>query len=840
MSVSQYTEIDTPSKRNLPIGFWFNTFISYAIMTVYWAVSVLSFGHQFLVDNILYVAGSFVALLLYVSGLIRFRWTIYAWLRTMLSGRAVIITPAVVYLVLLMLQSGLYLIKSKQPEFIPSDSLFNYIFHAVLVCVFLFNWLVLTRLNDAILLQLVKRRNFITKSGLMDVGLMSLGFWLMVALAESNYDTYHRALYYLVFLFLLFPSLKIVISESLIRHIRIFLAEVGDRIIAAPKPQVAITVGNPYEYEEAIIKIVQEASIEEAHQALEVIRNVPLVDKFEALQAVAEKVRPELIEDLQATLAHLREKLLSLAAIDNKYDFLERSQDLQELRALIRLQINQGDINVVIKALNDTRKDVKKSAILVAGYLGDSNFIPLVINQLDDPQLCMYARHSLIYMNLKALKYIEVEFFKRKNNPFFTYNLLGALSGIEGDRAEEFLLSNIYEPNITIQLFTLRVIIKKGIRIPEKHLPQVKAISESLIGSYIFLQNILNQINPNKSNLTVLVRALEEERDECYELLQSILKTIYNPYLVDKIFSLLGSDDFFKKYFGLNYLEIHFSQDLRNKLRHIFSFHNGRYDFSKVREEFLGEYLNRKYQMDEEILLDIMQRDYNKISNWSKACALMSLVKIKPNELWDEIASEFFSSNQLLNELASMVIYRHFVDEYILLSNRLDKVTAAKVEFMVQHNLMSLNEQKAFSHTLLKFNKVYFLHKLAVLRNYSPREINVLEKLFEVKAFEDDADNFFIPYHQLTGYWIIESGSFQLSTDTSRYSSFERGDILDFTKFNSYEKGSVHFKKSGIVRYFAIDELAFINVTSDLADKNYHISTIQPLANQAISMSETV
>src|SRR5690606_12332107 len=136
----------------------------------------------------------------------------------------------------------------------------------------------------------------------------------------------------------------------------------------------------------------------------------------------------------------------------NKYDFLERSQDLQELRALIRLQINQGDINVVIKALNDTRKDVKKSAILVAGYLGDSNFIPLVINQLDDPQLCMYARHSLIYMNLKALKYIEVEFFKRKNNPFFTYNLLGALSGIEGERAEEFLLSNIYEPNITIQL----------------------------------------------------------------------------------------------------------------------------------------------------------------------------------------------------------------------------------------------------------------------------------------------------------------------------------------------------------------------------------------------------
>ncbi|MDN4167029.1 hypothetical protein QWY31_16075 [Cytophagales bacterium LB-30] len=838
--MSQYTEIDTPSKRNLPIGFWFNTFISYAIISVYWAVNALSFGHQFMVDNIVYVAGAFCVLMLYSGLLIQFRWRLYAWLRTLLSGRAVIIAPAIVYLIVLMLQAGLYLIKSKQPEFIPSDSLFNYIFHGVLVSIFLFNWLVLSRLNDAILLQIVKRRNFITKSGLMDVGIMSLVFWLVVAFAESHYDTYQQSLYYLVFLFLLFPSLKIVISESLIRHIRIYLAEVGDRIIAQPKPSVTITIGNPYEYEEAIIKIVQEGKLEEARQALEVIRNVPLVDKYEALKGIVDYVKPELKEEVELTLAHLKEKLDALAAIENRYDFLERSQDIQELRALIRLQINQGDINVVIKALNDTRKDVKKSAILVAGYLGDSNFIPLVISQLDDPQLCMYARHSLIYMNLKALKYIEVEFFKRKNNPFFTYNLLGALSGIEGERAEEFLLSNIYEPNITIQLFTLKVIIKKGIRVPEKHMPQVKAISENLIGSYIFLQNILNQINPNTPNLNVLIGALEEEKNECYELLQSILKTIYNPYLVDNIFSLLGSDDFFKKYFGLNYLEIHFSQDLRNKLRHIFAFHNGRYDFSKVREEFLGEYLNRKYGLDEEILLDVMQRDYNKISNWSKACALMSLVKIRPSELWDEIASEFFSGNQLLNELASMVIYRHFVDEYILLSNRLDKATAAKVEFMVQQNLMSVNEQKAFSHTLLKFNKVYFLHKLAVLRNYSPREINVLEKLFEVKTFESEAENFFLPNHQLTGFWIIESGSFQLSTDTIRYSSFERGDILDFTKFNSYEKGSVHFKKSGIVRYFAIDELAFINVTADLADKDYHITTIQPQANQAIIMSATV
>jgi len=820
------------SKLNsLPYGVRLNSTISYLLVLTYWAMVALSFDHGVLVDFPLaspigFMGFAFVGVILLAT-----RWKIYSWIRTHMVARAIITTPLIVYFLLLLFHAFILFIKSRQEGLIEPFSVFNLAFHFFSVAVFLFTWLVIGRLNDAILLQSARGKSFIAKNGILDLSISSLAYWLMIIVLILNPETYHNSLLFILPTFAFFIIALVFINENLIRQVKIFVTRQGE--IVEEERTVEENqdfTNNPYYFEshltEAVLGDKEQRSI-----ALFLIRNVPLVDKVEELRVLIEwaddKDQKSEIAEVVKYLDKVKEQVNQ---IENRYEFLERSQDIQLLRALIRTQIEKKDINVIIKALNDTRKDIRKSAILVAGYLGDTNFIPQIIQAMDDPFLCIYARYAMVKMNERGLKYLEVEFYKRRSNAFFTMNIISTVTELDHERAETFLLENLYEPNQNIQLFAVKKIIQRGIKVPEKHTLQVRLIIENLIANYIFIQNICSQIKPSQSQLRLLLNALEEEKKEYFVLLQDLLKCIYNPFLVSKIFSLLISDDFFSKYFGLNFLELHFAPDLKNKLRHIFPYPDGSYNFSDVRDEFLSEHLNKVYKSEEEMLMDVMKRGYNKISQWSKASAMITFVKAKPTEVNEEFTAEFFSSNELLSEISAMVIYRHFIDEYLLLSFRVEKSEASRLEYLVKGNLLPVNEQRWYSDNLLKYNKIFFLSNLSALQGYSNRELVVWERLFEVRVLDEESDNIFIPFVELSGYWIIESGEMQVSMNRADYIDFEKGDIINMSIFDFSQVGTIHIKKKGPLRYLLIDELAFINLVSEKNRIQSSIKTIQPTA----------
>lgn len=815
----------------LPFGVRLDSTVSYLLATSYWALLVLSFGHKVVTEYPLAAIWGFAGFAALAIFFLAFRWKIYAWLRTILSARVIITAPVVVYLFLLLGHAALLFLKSRQESLVETFSIFNLIFHGLSMLLFSFTWMVVGRLNDAILLQSAKGKSFVAKNGTLDLAVASLAYWGVISVVMLNSESYQHSLFFILPTFAFFIISLVFINENLIRQVKIYVTRLGDALEEEkPLYNQQKFSDNPYYFESHLTEMLL-GDNEKRKAALFLIRNVPLVDKVEELRVLIEWAdNEEQKDDIAQVVRYLDSVKDELSQIENRYEFLERSQDIQLLRALIRIQIEKSDINVVIKALNDTRKEIRKSAILVAGYLGDTNFIPQIIQSLDDPYLCVYARHALVKMNEKGLKYLEVEFYKRRNNAFFTMNVISTVADLNNESSERFLLDNLYEPNQNIQLFVVKKIIERQIRIPDKHVLQVKLIVENLIANYIFIQNVCMQIKPNQLHMKPLLNALKEEKEEYFNLLQNILKRIYNPFLVDKIFSMLGSEDFFSKYFGLNFLELHFSPDLKNKLRHVFAYPDGSYDFSKVRDEFMSERLNMVYRSDEEMVMDIMKRGYNKISLWSKASAMITFVKTKPNEVNEEFTAEFFSSNELLREISAMVIYRHFIDEYLLLSFRLEKPEASRLEYLIKDNLLPVAEQSWNNDNLLKYNKIFFLSNLDVLKGYSNRELVVWEKLFEVRVLERDTDNIFVPFIELSGYWIIESGKMQISIDRRAYVEFEKGDIINMSIFDFSQIGSIHIKKNGPLRYLLIDELAFINLVPEKNRIQSSIKTIQPTA----------
>lgn len=571
---------------------------------------------------------------------------------------------------------------------------------------------------------------------------------------------------------------------------------------------------NPYRFEKNIKENLIKADSKQRVYILNTLKQIVAIDMLPVLIEFQENYDTEVESavELQKTIENLQKTKNNVLAIQNTYEFVEQANDTTIIKGLIRLQLQLKDKNLVIKLLNDNRNSIKSSACIVAGYFDDINFISILISHLQNPSLSMWSQFALKNIGIKAVKYLDIEFTKRKSSLFFVEACFEVLSDIDDTYAHNILFKSLNEVNKNINLIASKKIIEK---IKNPSIDKRKyfgSIFDDLIITQITNSFLINEIENKNETFYQLRKALENENKNNIALIKSLIKLYYDENVIETLFSYYGTNNLYEHAFCNHLIDEHFKDNLSalNKIKALFSPKDSNL-IENLEEEFPYVEFRKKYSDEESLIWSILKLDYDRINNWTRACAINTLQYLYSEDIPFDLAAEFINKDKLLKETAAICIYRNIPEFYTIFLKRLPKAEATKLDFVVRSNVDYFTNKLLREDNLLLYNKIQFLLSLPYFKELSINELNTFEPFFKVKVLNEGSHTISRDDENLSGYWIVENGDATYSDNGINFKHYSKRDIFQVMP-NLNESGKVFFKIKKPTRFLIIDKIVLLNI----------------------------
>ena len=149
-----------------------------------------------------------------------------------------------------------------------------------------------------------------------------------------------------------------------------------------------------------------------------------------------------------------------------------------------------------------------------------------------------------------------------------------------------------------------------------------------------------------------LERALKEENELNHEMLFLLLSLMYDARSIEKVKDNIQNGSTESLGYALELLDIFVSEEIKTLLFPLF-------DDKPVSEKLrqLQVYFPRAKYNKVEVLIHIMNRDYNTLTRWTKACAVEAYGNLENPELNYDLISNLFNPDRLIRETAARVIF---------------------------------------------------------------------------------------------------------------------------------------------------------------------------------------
>jgi hypothetical protein len=571
---------------------------------------------------------------------------------------------------------------------------------------------------------------------------------------------------------------------------------------------------NPYSFFQNIKDFLSKQTKQNKIHSLNIIKSFSLIDKIDQLKDLrsAEK-DAELISHFNELIKHLEKLAHEVEKIEHPYEFVEQSSDILLIKALARKQIKDCDQNLLLKLLNDNRPPVAKAACIVAGHFNDINYISILINHLENPLTNIYAQFALKNIGEKVVKFLEIEFSKRKTNVFFVESCFDILSAIPNPTAHNLLFLSLNEQDNSIVKIAAKKIINCYENASEDRRLYFSNLFDDLIINVLSNHFMILEISKLNETFYILKRAFRDENIENVYLIENVMKLYYDQNVVDKLFELYNEEKVENHLLAYNLIDLLITDNLNvaNKLKALFSPSD-----SRIKEFILEEYpffeFDKSFSNEEDLIWHILNKDYDEISNWTRASAINTLQYLHSDDIPFELAAEFLNENMLLKETAAISIYKNIPEFYTIYLNRLTKKDAIKIDFIVRSNIEFNNFNTLRNDNLLLYNKIQFLASIPYLKELTTNEINTFHTYFKSIVLEAGSHQISLTDEAITGYWIVETGAPKFSHDGLEYSKYLRRDIIEINASSSKHAEHIFFHIDQPVRFLIVEKIILLNL----------------------------
>ncbi|HHP7242339.1 MAG TPA: cyclic nucleotide-binding domain-containing protein [Cyclobacteriaceae bacterium] len=348
-----------------------------------------------------------------------------------------------------------------------------------------------------------------------------------------------------------------------------------------------------------------------------------------------------------------------------------RSANFKDRILAARLLVNLEEdrhVSYVNELMRDINPEVKKAAMLTAGKLKRPELWPILIENLDIPAYSNVAMASLIASGDSVLQTVDNAFYKTNQSPNVMLRIIQVIGRLGGSKAIELLWRKIDYPDKSIISEILLSLSYNGFQAYDFQAARIKIAIEAIIGDIAWNIKALTEI-PNDDHYDYMVRnAFEEENKQNYRDIFMLLAMIYDPQSIRLVQENIEEGSTDNVAFAIEMLQVFVEDNLKVKLFPILDDYKNSERLNKLQAYYPPE----EFENYQDLLLQIINRDYNHINKWTKALAMYKIGSMPDAKVADALVANLFNPDYFMRETAAAIIYMIDQHQYDAHTARLD------------------------------------------------------------------------------------------------------------------------------------------------------------------------
>jgi AAA family ATP:ADP antiporter len=314
--------------------------------------------------------------------------------------------------------------------------------------------------------------------------------------------------------------------------------------------------------------------------------------------------------------------------------------------------------------LFDAEWAVRRAALQAAGRLDRPEFWPQMLAELDSPVLSSTAAAALVGLAERALPEAERAFNKADQSPRVRQRILEVYEAVGGTQASALLAGKLAFPHQAVRAQALHALSRSRYQADAVAAPAVGRAIEELVGQSAWTMSAVLDLGED-DRLAAVVRALDEEIDGARARLFELLSLLRDPRAIGLVRENMESASSETTVYALEILDLLLAEELKPL---VFPVVEG-LPYPQALRRLEGLFPRHRLDPAERLSL-IVNRDYDKIGAWTRACALVAEAELAAAVPADLVAS-LYHPDPLMSELAAFTMRRKDPGAY---ARHLDKL----------------------------------------------------------------------------------------------------------------------------------------------------------------------
>jgi AAA family ATP:ADP antiporter len=328
------------------------------------------------------------------------------------------------------------------------------------------------------------------------------------------------------------------------------------------------------------------------------------------------------------------------------------TKEAERIQAALGLGYSKrfGSFKHIIPLLQDECPNVRTAAIQAAGELNRKELWPYLLEQLDTDRYSSAASVALQRAGVPILKHIEKSFLSRSDTKFHQIQLLSIVEEIGGNEAIRFLRRTMDNPNRFLKEKAIESLRKLEYTCNSAEKLFLLGELDDHLRTFAWLLAAQYDLSDDYEPETQIMINLEREKQRIIMKACRVLELVYGSKF--QVFSLLnyeGSEDV--RDYLIEVTDLILPENVKIKILPYLDCDNLPEMYSRYKEIFPQAVLSV-----EDRLKDIINKDFTRISRWTKAVALKELKLFSPESVTTILVANAVSPSRVISETAFYVL----------------------------------------------------------------------------------------------------------------------------------------------------------------------------------------
>jgi hypothetical protein len=305
----------------------------------------------------------------------------------------------------------------------------------------------------------------------------------------------------------------------------------------------------------------------------------------------------------------------------------------------------------ILRLFRDSSVESKKLAICMIGKFGISDLLSEVCRCLGTPGLAVEAAEVLRKSGTTVEDELVRFYIGTSGNARLSRTILQLLGNICTKGTTGFFFSRLWSNSRQLKEIASKCLINCRFRPNEDEKLRLNQLSSDIIG--IITWYLSAKISLVRDNDNFLLEKINREIERWTSFLIDILSITYLPASISRIREKMNTGTIESVSYALEMTDIVIVEPLKQKLICLLDLVPDEVKLKNLFQFYPGEIPNRKRLQE-----DIINRDYNLISLWTKACTLRSVGRIESDDMAESVTALLFSPEEMIREEAASLIAR--------------------------------------------------------------------------------------------------------------------------------------------------------------------------------------